>query len=79
LAFLGGLDQSDESLLGLVVSIEQQRRALDPGRCIIDAPECDAGDVLLVLEQDGEDLGVRLRESLLDNPSGILVVSRRRL
>ena len=62
---LGRLDHGEERLLGLVVPIEQQRRAPDPGGPIIHAPERDTRDVLLVLEQNGEDLGVLLREFLL--------------
>lgn len=65
LALLGGLDHREESLLGLVVPIEQQGRAPDPGRAIIDAPERDGGEVLLVFEEDRENFGALFRDFLL--------------
>ncbi len=58
-------DDSEEGILGPVVPIEQQRRALDPGSSIIDSPERNAGDVLFVLEKRAENLDVFVRKPFL--------------
>ncbi len=76
LALLSGLDHSEECLLGLAAPVKQQGRAPNPGGSIINAPERDTSDILLVLEEDGEDLGVLVREFLLDFRRGRIWIPR---
>lgn len=76
LALLGGLDHGVECLFGLAAAIEQQGRAPDPGGSIINAPERDAGDVLLVLEENRKNLGILLREFPLGFRRGRVRVHR---